>query len=399
MSKNVTSLRKSKPTARELLAGIKIIDVDTHISEWPELWTERAPPSMKNRMPRIIGTGKDKRWVIDEDIFLYNTGAASAVMKDGTKTRGFEYVTTEFPGISAAAYDVTARVKMMDEQGIYAQIAYPNILGFSGQNAMKSDAALRLMAMQIFNDAMGEMQASSGNRIFPMAMLPWWDLGETLKEAERCLKMGMRGINWNPDTHAHGLPSIADPHWTPLWELCVANQLPINFHIGASDESVSWYFQGSLPGFTPNQQMAMGSVMLFIGNLRVMGTIIASRFLEKFPGLKIVSVESGVGWIPYLLEALDYMSVEAGLDYQTSPREVFRRQIYACSFFEKQNFVSTVRQLGADNIMFETDFPHPACLFPDGLEYLVDVIAELTPEERAKIFSLNAAKLYNIDVR
>jgi predicted TIM-barrel fold metal-dependent hydrolase len=288
---------------------------------------------------------------------------------------------------------------MMDEQGIYAQIAYPNILGFSGQNAMKSDPALRLMAMQIFNDAMGEMQVSSGNRIFPMAMLPWWDLGETLKEAERCVKMGMRGINWNPDTHAHGLPSIADPHWTPLWELCVANKLPINFHIGASDESVSWYFQGSLPGFTPNQQMAMGSVMLFIGNLRVMGTIIASRFLEKFPDLKIVSVESGVGWIPYLLEALDYMSIEAGLDYQTPPREVFRRQIYACSFFEKQNFVNTVRQLGADNIMFETDFPHPACLFPDGLEYLVDVIAELTAEERAKIFSLNAAKLYNIDVR
>jgi uncharacterized protein len=145
--------------------------------------------------------------------------------------------------------------------------------------------------------------------------------------------------------------------------------------------------------------MAMGSVMLFIGNLRVMGTIIASRFLEKFPDLKIVSVESGVGWIPYLLEALDYMSIEAGLDYQTPPREVFRRQIYACSFFEKENFVATVRQLGADNIMFETDFPHPACLFPDGLEYLAGVIAELTPEERAKIFSLNAAKLYNIDVR
>jgi len=399
MSQNVTSLRKTKPTARELLAGIKIIDVDTHISEWPELWTERAPQSMKNLMPRIVGTGKDRRWVIGEDIFLYNTGAASAVMKDGTKTRGFEFVTTEFAGISPAAHDVKARVKMMDEQGIHAQIAYPNILGFSGQNAMKSDPALRLLAMQIFNDAMGEMQAQSGNRIFPMAMLPWWDLAETLKETERCLKMGMRGINWNPDTHAHGLPSIADPHWTPLWEMCIANKLPINFHIGASDESVSWYFKGSLPNFTPNQQMATGSVMLFIGNLRVMGMIIASRFLEKFPDLKIVSVESGVGWIPYLLEALEYMSIEAGLEYKTPPEEVFRRQIYACSFFEKKNFIASMRQIGSDNIMFETDFPHPACLFPDGLEYLVDVIAEMTAEERAKIFSLNAAKLYNIDVR
>src|SRR5580700_7406460 len=192
MSKNVTSLRKSKPTARELLAGIKIIDVDTHISEWPELWTERAPLSMKNRMPRIIGTGPDKRWVIDEDIFLYNTGAASAVMKDGTKTRGFEYVTTEFPGISAAAYDVSARVKMMDEQGVHAQIAYPNVLGFSGQNAMKTDPKLRLMAMQIFNDAMGDFQKDSGNRIFPMPMLPWWDVDESVKELERCVKWGAK---------------------------------------------------------------------------------------------------------------------------------------------------------------------------------------------------------------
>jgi predicted TIM-barrel fold metal-dependent hydrolase len=110
-------------------------------------------------------------------------------------------------------------------------------------------------------------------------------------------------------------------------------------------------------------------------------------------------VESGVGWIPYLLEALEYMSIEAGLEYTSSPTEVFRRQIYACSFFEKKNFIETVRQVGADNIMFETDFPHPACLYPDGLEYLADTIAQLTAEERGKIFSLNAAKLYNIEVR
>jgi len=129
-----------------------------------------------------------------------------------------------------------------------------------------------------------------------------------------------------------------------------------------------------------------------------MGNMLASRFLEKWPDLKFVSVESGAGWIPYLLEALEYMSVEAGLDYDIPPSEIFRRQIYACTFFERANFAQTVRQVGADNIMFETDFPHPACLFPDGLDYMVDAIAELTPEERFKIFSGNAAKLYNIDI-
>jgi predicted TIM-barrel fold metal-dependent hydrolase len=112
----------------------------------------------------------------------------------------------------------------------------------------------------------------------------------------------------------------------------------------------------------------------------------------------VVSVESGAGWIPYLLEALEYMSVEAGLTYKTPPSEVFKRQIYACTFFERANFVDTVKQVGVDNIMFETDFPHPACLFPDGLDYMVDAIAALTEEERFKIFSGNAARVYNIDM-
>jgi predicted TIM-barrel fold metal-dependent hydrolase len=138
--------------------------------------------------------------------------------------------------------------------------------------------------------------------------------------------------------------------------------------------------------------------MLFIGNLRVIGNILTSRFLEKWPDLKIVSVESGAGWVPYLLEALEYMSVESALTYTPSPSEVFRRQIYACTFFEKRNLVETVRQVGADNILFESDFPHPACLYPDGLEYLAEAINGLTPEERFKIFSGNAAKLYNIDI-
>ncbi len=393
---NVTAL---KPTARELLAGIKIIDVDTHISEWPDLWTERAPGNLKARVPRIVGEGGDRRWVIDEDTFLAPGCAATAVLKDGSKLHSYDaVVTTTIDAADPACYDVTARLAMMDAQGIHAQVAYPNIMGFSGQSAMKVDAELRLASLKIYNDAMGDIQVRSGDRIMPMAMLPWWDLDETMNELERCLKWGVRGINWNPDTHSHGLPSIADPHWNRLWQACVANRLPVNFHIGASDESMSWSTQTPLPSFSNDQKLAMGSVMLFIGNLRVMGNMLASRFLEQWPELKLVSVESGAGWIPYLLEALEYMSVEAGLTYDTPPSEVFKRQIYACTFFERANFADTVRQVGADNIMFETDFPHPACLYPDGLDYMVDAIAELTPEERFKIFSGNAAKVYNIDI-
>ena len=272
------------------------------------------------------------------------------------------------------------------------------MLGFAGLAAMQTDAELRLAAIQIFNDAMGDMQKESGDRIFPMAMLPWWDIEASVKEAERCLKWGVRGININPDPHDHGVPSLDCPEWKPLWELCESNGLPVNFHIGASDQSISWVIDSPWPTFDANTKLGLGGVMLFMSNLRVMLNILASRFLENHPKLKIVSVESGAGWIPYLLEALEYMAVESTMDFKIPPSEIFRRQIYACTFFERKNFVDTVKQVGADNIMFETDFPHPACLYPDGLDYMVDALAGLTHEERFKIFSGNAAKLYNIDI-
>lgn len=395
---NITTLRKKPPTARELLADIKVIDVDTHVSEWHDLWTARAPQKFKHLVPRVIGEGPQRAWVIGEGDIIASPGANSAVMKDGSKMKGMSFFRVEIPGVHVAAYDVQSRLRLMDEQGIFAQVAYPNVLGFGGQRSMKVDPELRLVSIQIFNDAMADMQKDSGQRIFPMALLPWWDVDLSIAEIERCLKMGLKGVNMNPDAQDHGLPSLGEPHWNRLWECCVANDLPVNFHIGASTTTESWFFSSTWPERNADEQMAMGGLMLFIGNLRVLGNILLSRFLERYPTLKIVSVESGAGWIPYLLEGLEYMSAEAGLTYTPSPTEVFKRQIYACTFFEKRNFIDTLRQVGPDNIMFETDFPHPACLYPGGLEYLADVIAQMTQEERFKVFSGNAARVYNIDI-
>ncbi|WP_174275127.1 amidohydrolase family protein [Sphingomonas bacterium] len=394
----VTPLRASKPTARDLLGGIKVIDVDTHISEPHDLWTSRAPARLKPMMPRIAGEGADRKWVIGDNIHLATRSANSAIMRDGSKIKGMDFMQIEVPDVHAGASNVFERVKMMDEQGIHAQIAYPNVLGFGGQRAMKVDEELRVASIRIFNDAMADVQKDSGQRIFPMALLPWWDVEKAVQETERCLKLGLKGININSDPQDHGLPSLGERHWDRLWEACTANDIPVNFHIGASDSSSSWYFSSTWPERNESERLAMGGLMLFIGNLRVVANILLSRFLERHPKLKVVSVESGAGWIPYLLEALEYMSGEAGIDYSPSPTEVFNRQIYACTFFERKNFVQTIRQVGADNIMFETDFPHPACLYPDGLDYMVDAIAEMTVEERFKIFSGNAARVYNLDI-
>ncbi|MCX7863720.1 MAG: amidohydrolase, partial [Novosphingobium sp.] len=393
----MASVTQLKPTARDLLAGIKIIDVDTHLSEPHDLWTSRAPVSLKHLVPRVVETGGKRHWVIGEDHFLFDSFASCSVMPDGAKARGIGFFDRDVGQIHPPAHDTAQRVKFMDEQGIYAQIVYPNILGFGGQRGMQVDPAIRLASIRIFNDAMIDMQNESGQRLFGMALLPWWDIEESVKEAERCMKAGMKGININSDPHAHGIPSLGEAHWDPLWDLCQSEGLPVNFHIGASDISTSWYFNAAWPEMSGEQKVTLGGLMLFATNQRVMASILVSRFLERFPALKIVSVESGAGWIPFLLEGLEYMSVEGGVDYATPPSEVFRRQIYACTFFERRNFVDTIRKVGVDNIMFETDYPHPACLYPDSFDYMIDALVEMTAEERFKVFSGNAARVYNID--
>lgn len=395
--KNESLAIKGARSARDWLATIKVVDADTHVTEWPDLWTSRATPKFKDRVPQVKDVNGRRLWVMDGNVLQGEGGAGfSAIRRNGVKTTGTEFFNLDFAEIHAGSYDVRERVKYMDAEGIWAQIAYTNLLGFGGKKSMDADPELRLVSTTILNDAMAEMQADSGNRIFPMAMMPWWDVKLAVAEVERCAKLGMRGINMNSDPHVHGLPMLGDPYWYPLWEVCQDKSLPVNFHIGASDESMTWRGSGMWPGFNPDLQLAYGSLMLFVGNLRVLANILLSRFLEQYPKLKIVSVESGAGWVPFMLEGLEYQLAEAGVKLKDSVHDIFKRQIYACAWFERRNILEVMRDIGTENLLFETDFPHPTCLYPKPLDYMTDVLAEMTAEERAKVFGGNATKVYNL---
>lgn len=395
----VTQIKRDK-TAKDYVGGMKVVDTDTHITEWPELWTSRATGKWKNLVPRVVEIDGKGAWVMGEDHILNRTAGFSAIKKDKQKAPGVAFRSMCIEDIHPGAYDVHERVKYMDENGIAAQIAYTNLLGFGGQKSMTVEPELRLVATQILNDALAEMQEQSNNRIYPMAMMPWWDIDVCVKEAERCANMGMRGVNMNAGPHSHGLPHLDNQYWQPLWDLCQDRSLPVNFHIGSSDESMSWYGSGYWDNFSDEQKMAYGSIMLFSGNFQVLVNIFLSGMLERNPKLKIVSVESGLGWINFMLEALDYHIVEQnGLELKESMVETFRRHIYICGWYEHRGFVDAIKNLGADNLLFETDFPHPTCLYPNPVETAVPMMENMSPEDLKKVFQTNAEKLYNLDLR
>jgi predicted TIM-barrel fold metal-dependent hydrolase len=383
-----------------LIEDIQIIDIDTHLSEPHDLWTKRAPASMKHLVPRVAEHEGRRTWLIGENMPLSGIGETplSVIKKDGSKSRSLEFSDWKIDDVHPASYDGPARLKVMDETNIYAQIVYPNVLGFGGQNGWAADENLRFAAIEIFNDAMAEMQNESGNRIFPMALLPWWDLKRAVAEIKRAYAMGLRGVNINSDPQNHGLPDLADPSWDPMWETCAGLNMPINFHIGASESSEAWYGSSFWPSLPDALRFAMGSSMLFFSNARVMANIILSGILDRHPTIKFVSVESGLGWVPFLLETLEYQLAEnaGGMHFSLTPFEYFQRNIWASFWFERRFLGDTVRQLGADKVMFETDFPHPTCLYPAPLEQAAHGLAQLDIETRRKVLSENAAALYSI---
>jgi len=157
-------------------------------------------------------------------------------------------------------------------------------------------------------------------------------------------------------------------------------------------ESAAW------PSLKGGMMAAMVGSMLFIDNSRVMGNIIYSGLLDRFPKLKFVSVESGLGWVPFMLESLDYQfeNLITKPPMQHRPSEYFRKNFYACFWFEKRDLSHLIAQIGVDNCMFETDFPHPVSLHPAPLDYIEEGLSQLDADARRKVMSSNAARVYNI---
>jgi predicted TIM-barrel fold metal-dependent hydrolase len=216
------------------------------------------------------------------------------------------------------------------------------------------------------------------------------------------MKLGLRGININSDPQTqkgkdgNNIPDLATEHWYPLWEICEALDVPINFHIGGSEQADQWFGRHAWPSLGMDLGVALGSTMMFFNNGRVLSNIIYSGALDRFPGLKFVSVESGIGWIPFILESLDYQLAEIaeGRRFRLKPSEYFRRNVYACFWFENDDIAHTIRQVGVENVLFETDFPHPSGLYP--VENIDGRLSGLTEDEKVKVLSTNSARLYRI---
>jgi predicted TIM-barrel fold metal-dependent hydrolase len=390
-------------TSSEFFPGIQIIDTDTHWSEPHDLWTSGAPARYRELVPQIREHNGKQAWVVNGDIVLAGSSAVSAIATDGEKIPGIRFLKHDIDSVHRSSFDCDERLAAMDEMGVSHCISYPNVGGFGNQNFLKiDDRELRIACVEIYNDYMADVQKRSGGRILPMALVPWWDIDASVTEVERMAASGSRGVVMCSNPHDSGMPNFAQPDWRPFWEVCEAIRMPVNFHIGASTADIDW--SGSVPYKTwpADVRLTLGGASIFVGNMRWMINLLVSDVPERYPELRIVSVESGVGWIPFMLEALDYQMGETSPEHlahlSMKPSEYFRRQFYGCFWFEGPTLAPAIDYLGADRVLFETDYPHPTCLYPDSIERVKKAVETLPEDTQRKILQDNAAELYRIEL-
>ena len=185
------------------------------------------------------------------------------------------------------------------------------------------------------------------------------------------------------------MTTLWDPWWNPMWEAVAASGLPVHFHTIGS---------GARRDFTelaPKAERAAGITSFQMYMSEVLLSVIFSGVLEHHPGIKLVIGEAGTGWIPYILQRMDPECEDQfkELDLRMRPSEYWRRQCYA-PYQSDPIGVKLLDELGEDNIMWGSDFPHPDGVWPDSQEYIQRELGHLPDATRKKIVCDNAAKLY-----
>jgi uncharacterized protein len=372
-----------------------VISADCHIDLiWlpPDLFTGNSPAKLRDRMPYVIEGRSGKRWVA-------KNGANFGLM-NGMGSAGREYVPGQIHRsdrmASTGLYDdgkkgirrlsdPDLRLKDQDRDGVQAEVLY----GILGASMRINDDEAATEMLRIYNEWLAGFCRKHPDRYAGLACIPSHDINAAVDEVERVAKTGvLRGIDI---ANQPKMMPLWDPWWNPLWDIAAEVRLPVHMHtIGGRIPDFS-----KLPPKVGRAAFAtvISSFQMFMAEPLL--AMIFSGVLEHHPELRLVIGESGIGWIPYIL---DHMDVEwedqfKDLDLKMKPSDYWHRQCYA-TYQTDRIGIRLIDEIGEDNVMWGSDFPHPDGVWPDSQEYIQREMGHLSDRVRRKISCDNAAKLY-----
>jgi predicted TIM-barrel fold metal-dependent hydrolase len=372
-----------------------LISTDDHIVEPANLFVGRLPAKFEDKTPRIITQEGVQAWLL-EDLVLPNMGLNAVAGRP--RDQWYDEPRT-FDEIRPGCYDIHQRIRDMDLNGVYASLNFPSrIAGFAGARFSEcKDKEFGLACTRAWNDwHFEEWYSPYPNRIIPL-QVPWLadpDVGA--EEIRRNAERGFRAVTFPEIPLNLGLPSIHTPYWDPIMRACEETQTVICLHVGSSG-----LFLGNDPAAARNVRVSLFSAFALVAACDWLWSGIPVRF----PNIQVAFSEGGIGWLPGLIDRLNYMEEHSGMtkapgqttedwmDSDNSPSEVLLRNFKFCVLSDPMTL--RVRdQIGVENITFEVDYPHADSTWPDSQAFIEQQLAGIPEDDANKMCYENAARIF-----
>jgi predicted TIM-barrel fold metal-dependent hydrolase len=375
----------------------QLISCDDHmdLGQLPaDLWLTRLPPELRDRAPRVEEQGGQAVWVCDGKV--WGTWGGKKPATGNARPVKPLYNSFDRAGIYDQSERRPANAKLrledMDRDGVKAQIIFGPIFQISTE-----DPVLRVACYRVYNDWLMEFCGAAPDRLIGAPMLPESPQAATEELLRLHAKGGVRQVTL---MIANVNPKLDDPAWESLWSALEETGIVVGWHITVFGPNPHSRAAGKAASVFENTKFFMANFLEPFVDLFAWG------ILERHPKLKMVMAEAGTGWLPWLVQELDYRhwrlweakefwADKGGAALETKPSELFKRQIWA-TFQEDYAAMSLIPFFGEGHLLWASDYPHPDGVWPNSKTAIERQMASLSPDMRQKLTHDNAAKLYGL---
>ena len=382
-----------------------VFDADNHMYETQEALTKFLPDKRKNAIDYVQVRGRTKivvRGHISDYIpnptfeVVARPGAQEEYFRHGSGGKSYREVMGEPMKAIPAFREPGPRLEMMDELGIDYALMFPTLASLV-EERMKDDPEMTHDVIHALNRWMLETWSFNyKDRIFatPVVTLPIVD--RALEELEWCMEHGARTVLVRPAPVPgyRGSRSFRLEEFDPFWQACIKANIPVSMH--ASDSGYSEFLNVWEPGdeFLPFKPTAFRTVAMGKRPIEdAMAALVCHGALSRNPELRVLSIENGADWVPYLFKMFKSTYAKMPSGFLEDPIEAFKRCVFISPFWEDR-FTEIVKMVGSDRVVFGSDWPHPEGL-KDPITF-VDELEGLSDEDKAKIMGGNMMKLFKV---
>ncbi|MBI3744465.1 MAG: amidohydrolase [Chloroflexi bacterium] len=361
-------------------APVKAISADSHVYEPPNTWVDNIDPKFKAIAPRMVRQG-DHDILTTEGMEPRQVGAQAVAGKD---PRDFKRSARHEDG-RKGGWEPQARLVDMDTDGVEAEVLYPTL---AFHMFRIPDLAYRIACLDAYNRWMAGLCSASPQRLWGLGLMTIHDAKVAVRQLHDIAKLGLKGAcitAMAPEEKPFG-----DADYEPIWAAAEDAGIPLSLHVftesSAKVESADFIVRYSVVPARIQQSLT---------------TFISFGILEKFPKLKLVSVEVDIGWIPTYLQRIDHAFdrhrfwTGAGQRLKMKPSEYFHRQCFA-TFMEDRAGVLMRNEAGIKNILWSSDYPHADSTWPHSQEVIARQFAGVPDGDKRRIVRDNVRELYGV---